>query len=115
MAEKEELEKCMKVVVDKLNEVGPDVASEWGGSVQFIFPDLGTGWLVKMAMDGTVESCDEKIDEEAATSVVETDSDTWVGIMAKKIHPMEARASGKVQTRKSMEALIKIIPALTDM
>jgi len=113
MAKKEELKKCMKVTVDKINEVGPDVALEWGGSIQFVFPDLGTGWLVKMAMDGTVESWDEKIDEEAATSVVETDSDTWVGIINKTIHPLEARAAGKVQTRKSIEGLIKIIPAVT--
>ena len=115
MAEKEELEKCMKVVVDKLNEVGPDVASEWGGSVQFIFPDLGTGWLVKMAMDGTVESCDEKIDEEAAAGVLEMSSDTFVGIYTKQFSPMEAQADGRMQIRKSIDALIKILPATADM
>jgi len=110
MAKKAELERCMKVVVDRLNELGPDVAPEWGGSVQFVFPDLHTGWLLKVAMDGTVESCIEKIDEEAATGVIETDSDTWVDVINKKIHPSEAKASGKIQVRKSIEALIKILP-----
>ena len=111
MAKKEELKECMKVMVDRLNEVGPDIAPEWGGSIQFVFPDLHTGWLVKMAMDGTVESWDEKIDEEAATGVLEVDSDTWVGVINRKIATAEAKASGKIQVRKSIEALIKVLPA----
>jgi len=37
----------MKVMIDKLNEVGPYTAADWGGSVQLVFPDLGTGWLLK--------------------------------------------------------------------
>ena len=56
MAEKAEVQKRMQTMVDQLNEVIPDTAAEWGGAVQFTFPDLATGWLVKMAMDGTVES-----------------------------------------------------------
>jgi len=111
MAKKEELKECMKVMVDRLNEVGPDVAPEWGGSIQFVFPDLHTGWLVKMAMDGTVESCNESTDEAAASGVLEMDSDTFVGIYSKKISTGEARASGKMQVRKSLDALVKILPS----
>ena len=102
----------MKVMVNKLNEVGPDVAADWGGSVLYLFPGLSTGWLVKMAMDGTVESWDEKIDKEAASGILEVDSDTWVGVMNKTIHPSEAKAAGKIQVRKSIEAPIKILPAI---
>ena len=101
----------MDTIVDRLNEVGPYVAADWGGSVQFVFPDLNTGWLLKMAMDGTVESCAEKIDEGAANGVVEVDSDTFVGIYSKKISTGEARASGKMQVRKSLDALVKILPS----
>ncbi len=111
MAKKEEATKLMRAMVDKLNEVGPDVAAQWGGSIQFVISDLHTGWLVKMAMDGTVESWDEKIDEEAASGVLEMDSDTWVGIMNKTLSPMEANANGKMKVRKSVEALIRILPA----
>ncbi len=111
MAKKEEVKKWMQVIVDKLNEVGPIIAEEWGGSVQFVISDLKTGWLVKMAMDGTVESCDEKIDEEAALGVLEMDSDTFVGIYSKKISTGEARASGKLDVRKSLDALVKILPS----
>lgn len=111
MAKKEEVKKWMQVIVDKLNEVGPIVAEEWGGSVQFVISDLETGWLVKMAMDGTVESCDEKIDEEAALGILEMDSDTFVGIISKTLSPLEAQADHKIKARKSMEALMKILPA----
>ena len=108
MANKEEVVKWIKVMVDKMNEACPYTAEGWGGSVQLVIPDLGTGWLVKMAMDGTVESCDEKIDEEAASGVVEMDSDTFVGIFAKTIVAAEASAEGKMRARKSIEALIKV-------
>ena len=109
MADKAEVQKYMDGIIEKLNEVGPIIAEDWGGSVQFVVPDLDTGWLLQMAMDGTVESCDEKVDEEAATGVVEMDSDTFVAIYTKAVSPMEASAQGKVKTRKSLDALIKIL------
>lgn len=112
MATKEELVKWLQIVVDKLNEVGPYTAADWGGSVQLIFPDLGTGWLLKFAMDGTVESWDEKIDEEAATSILEFDSDTFVGIQDKTIEGMEAYNLGKIRARKSFDGLIKVFAPL---
>jgi putative sterol carrier protein len=111
MAKKEEVKKWMQVIVDKLNEVGPITAEGWGGSLQFVISDLKTGWLVKMAMDGTVESWDEKIDEEAALGVLEMDSDTFVGIINKTLNPLEAQAEHKIIVRKSMEALMKVLPA----
>lgn len=110
MADKAELERCMKVACERLDELGPDVAPDWGGSIQFVFPDLGTGWLLKVSMEGTTESCEEKIDEEAATGVLEMTSDTWVDIINKKLHPSEAKAENKIQVRKSVEALIKVMP-----
>jgi hypothetical protein len=109
MATKAAIEEWLAKIVAKLNEVGPYVADEWGGSVQFIFPDLGTGWRLKMAMDGTVESLVEEIDEEASTGVVEIDSDTFIAIYEKRMSSTEARTLGKMRTRKSLDALIKVI------
>jgi hypothetical protein len=109
MATKAAIEEWLGKIVTKLNEVGPYVADEWGGSVQFIFPDLGTGWYLKMAMDGTVESLEEKIDEGAATGVVEIDSDVFIAIYEKRMSSTEARTLGKMRTRKSLDALIKVI------
>jgi len=111
MATKEEAAQATKTMVDKINEVGPFVSADWGGSIQFVISDLSTGWLIKMAMDGTVESWDEKIDEDAADGVLEMDSDTWVGINNKTIPPMEAYSEGRMVNRKSQEALMKVLPA----
>jgi hypothetical protein len=115
MADRAEVEKWLKHCVDTLNDLGPDIAADWGGSCQFIFPDLNTGWLLKLKMDGTVEFLEEKVDEEVATGVIEMDSDTWVGIYEKVISPLEAFSEGKMQVRKSMDALIKIMPATAGM
>ena len=115
MAKKEEVEKLLQDIVNRLNGVGPDVAADWGGSLLYVISDLGTGWLVKMAMDGTVESCNETTDEEVATGVVEMDSDTFVEIYTGKNSPMNAVAAGKVKMRKAMDALVKILPNTLDM
>jgi hypothetical protein len=108
MADKAEVQKWMDIIVQRLNDVGPYVAADWGGAVQFIFPDLGTGWFLKMAMDGTVESCEEKIDEASANGVVEIDSDIFVGIYNKTVSQAEARASGKIKARGSLDAMLKV-------
>ena len=112
MATKERIEQVMKEFVDKANQVCPDVAQGWGGSIQVLIPDLGTGWFVQFAMDGTVESCVEKLDEENAEGVLECDSELFSDIWDKKIGGMEALAMGKLQVRKSLDALMKMMPVI---
>jgi putative sterol carrier protein len=114
MAKKEEVEKLFQEIIERLNDVGPDVAADWGGSLLYVIPDLGTGWLLKMAMDGTVESLTESTDEEAALGVVELDSDTFVDIYTGRNSPMNAVAAGKCKMRKAMDALVKILPNTID-
>ncbi len=114
MATRAEVKKWLDTIVEKLNDFGPAVASGWGGSVQFIFPDLKTGWMLKLKMDGTVESLVEKIDEKNANGVVETNSDTFIDIYEKRIAPTEARASGAMQCRKSLDALVKVLATTVD-
>ena len=98
--------------VEKINEIGPMIAEDWGGAVQVILSDLGTGWFFKFAMDGTIESWDEKIDEDAAEGVLETTSDMFVDIWEKRVPGMEALAEGKLATRKSLDALMKMAPVI---
>ena len=112
MATKERIEQIMREFVDKANEVCPDVAQGWAGTIQFIVPDLGIGWFLKFNMAGTVESWDEKIDEENAEGVLECNSDIFVDIWEKKIGGMEALALGKLTVRKSLESLMKLTPVL---
>ena len=112
MAKKEEIVEILRKTVETMKEIGPSVAEGWGGSVQIIIPDLKTGWLMKFAMDGTIERWDEKIDEETADGVLEINSDVFVDIWEKRLGPMEALADHKLDARKSLDALIKLLPAL---
>ena len=109
MATKEEIKNLMDGMVAKLNEVGPYVSDDWGGSVQFIFPDLKTGWLLKLTMEGSVEFCEERVDEDFADGIIEFNSDILVGIMNKSINPQEVKADGRMKLRKSLDALGKIM------
>ncbi len=111
MAKKAEVEKYIQQIVDKLNDVGPIILEGWGGSAMFVISDLHTGWLLKMAMDGSVESCSESTDESAAGGVLEMDSDTFVGIWGtKKMAAIDAYDSGKMRARGSQDVLVKIMP-----
>lgn len=112
MATKERILEIMHEFVDQVNEIGPTIAEGWGGSAQIIMTDLRTGWLVKFAMDGTVESWDEKIDEEVADGVLEVNSDIFVDIWEKRLPGMQALSEGKLVTRKSLEALMKLAPVI---
>jgi putative sterol carrier protein len=112
MATKERVTEIMGEFVEKVNEIGPMIAEGWGGKVQVIMSDLGIGWLVKFAKDGTVESWDEKIDEETADGVMECTSDVFVDIWEKRLPGMEALSEGKLATRKSLDALMKLAPVI---
>ena len=112
---KPEIEKWFKIIVDRINEKGPDAAPDWGGSVQFLFPDLQTGWLLKLTMEGEVEFLEEKVDENYATAVIEMDSDSFLAIYNKTKTPTDVFTSGKMQIRKSIEALTKVLPMSADM
>ena len=112
MATKQRIEEIVQEFVDKLNDKGPDIAEGWGGAVQIVVPDLNTGWYIKLAMDGTVESCTEKIDEENANGVMDVSSDTFVDIWEQRVAGLDALAMGKFKIRGSMDALMKFAPVL---
>ncbi|TAK35048.1 MAG: hypothetical protein EPO21_07515 [Chloroflexota bacterium] len=111
MADKAKLEKRLDIMVERLADVGPDIAEDWGGTILFKATDLNTGWMMKFAMDGTIESLEERMDEEAATSIMEADSDTLLGIFNGDINPMEARAKGSMRAEKALDPLALIMPA----
>ena len=53
----------------------------------------------------------EKVDEAAASSIIETDSNTLLRILTSNINPMEAWSDGLMRADKSLDALARIIPA----
>ena len=113
MADKEALKKRLDQAVERLNDIGPDVVDDWGGSILFKTPDLDTGWFMQMAPDGTVESLEEKMDEEAATSVIEADSDILLGILNGDINPSQAKSEGTMRPSKALDGLaLVLIPVI---
>ncbi|WP_296705737.1 SCP2 sterol-binding domain-containing protein [Algoriphagus sp.] len=114
MADKPTLQKRLDRMVNLLNRIGPDVADYWGGSILFKTPDLNTGWFLQMSMDGTVESLVEKVDEEAATCIIEADSDVILGVFNAVIDPMAAVNDGRMLVHKSVEPIMMIMPAVIE-
>jgi hypothetical protein len=112
MTDKSTLQKRLDIMVDLLNEIGPDIADYWGGSILFKTPDLDTGWFLQMAMDGTVESLSEKVDDEAATSIIEADSDVLLGILNAEIDPQGALNNGSMKVFKSVDPILMIMPSV---
>ena len=53
----------------------------------------------------------EKVDEAAASSIIETDSGTFLRIINGNINPMEAWSDESMRADKSLDALARIIPA----
>jgi putative sterol carrier protein len=109
MADKAKIKKRLDAAVKKLADIGPDVAEGWGGTILFKCPDLKTGWMMKMSNDGTVESLKEGVDEAAATSIIETDSDTLLGILNGDINASEARSNGKMKAHKALDGLALVL------
>ncbi len=109
MAKKAEVEKYIKKIVARLNDVGPVVLEDWGGTALYLITDLKTGWKIKMAKDGSVESCVETTDE-SDCGIVELDSDTFVGIYSKKIGAPDAFQDGKMKCDRGMDVLVRMMP-----
>jgi len=109
MADKATIKKRLDLAVEKLADIGPDIADDWGGTILFKTPDLETGWMMKMSMDGTVESLEQKVDEEAATSIIEADSDIMLAILNGDINASEARSDGRMRASKSFDGLALVL------
>ncbi len=109
MATKAEVKKWLDIIVERVNDIGPFVCADWGGSVQFIFTDLKTGWFLQLKKDGSVESLVEKIDEASATSTCEMSSDTFLRIYKKEASAGELYFSGEMQCRGSLDGMMKVM------
>ena len=114
MADKDAIKNRLDKMVKKLEEVGPDVAEGWGGTILFKIVDLDIGWMMKFAQDGTVESLEEKIDEDAATSILEFKSGAFIDVFNGKVPPAQAKGIGDMRVYKSIDALVAIMPEVIE-
>jgi len=101
-----------------------EITEDWGKTVQQVFTDIETGYLIKFAQDGTVGEIEKKpaseiIQKPAAElkagdavatiyCTVQTLKDCFDG----KLNAMDAMAKNLFKIEGSMDALIKLSPVL---
>ncbi len=114
---KEQLaDQVMKTIEDRLNE-NKNLSSEWGKMVQQVFTDIGVGYRLKFAMDGTVSI--EKVPasqinlKDAAATVTCDNVETMKGFIDGIINPMEAMGNNLLKVNGDMQALFKLLPAIS--
>lgn len=104
----------MKIVEQRLNE-SKDVAAGWGKMVQQIFSDIGIGYRLKFAMDGTVKiekaKASEMKPQDAIATVTIADVETFKSMVDGTLPPMEAQGTGKIKIDGDINALLKLLPA----
>lgn len=112
MASRKEVEEAVKEIIKRVDELGPELLDEWGGSVQMSFADINTSWFFKFSMDGRIEEYGEEDRSNEVEAVAHMDSDTFVGMVNGTINPMEAFYTGTIKVDGAVDALLKMAPIL---
>ncbi|MEM3704151.1 MAG: SCP2 sterol-binding domain-containing protein [Candidatus Bathyarchaeia archaeon] len=107
-------ENIMKEIQRRLNEV-KELNAGWGKAVQQVFQDIGIAYRIKFAMDGTAE-----IEKKPASEIKLKDAEATVfcnvedlqKILEGKLNAMEAMSSGVFKIEGSLDALLKLAPAI---
>lgn len=113
---KEQLaDEIMKTMEKKLNE-NKSLTSGWGKMVQQVFTDIGIGYRLRFAMDGTVTTervPASQIDLKDAAATVTCDNvETMQGFVDGTINPMEAMGNNLIKVHGDIQALFKLLPAI---
>jgi putative sterol carrier protein len=107
-------EAIMKTITDKLN-AKPEAAKNWGQSMNLVFSDVGYGYWIKFAMDGTVERVEKgnalALKKKGAVATVTTTTDTLQAILDGIIQAMSAMYSGAIKVDGPIDAVMKLSPA----
>ncbi len=116
MSEKKKIaEDIMKEMEKKLNE-NKDLNEGWGKSVQVMYTDIETAYLIKFAMDGSVEKVEKKTASEFkledGQATVFCAVDDIKDIIDGKTSAMEAMGTGKFRIEGPIDALMKLGPAI---
>jgi putative sterol carrier protein len=106
----------MKDIEKKLNTI-KNVNAGWGKILQVNFTDIDVGYIMKFAMDGTVEKITKvpasELKAEEAEVTLRVNVQDLKDIMDHKITGAEAMADGLFQFDGNMMALQKLTPAFT--
>ena len=86
-----------------------DAAADWSANIQFHFDadaDEGSeNWFISIA-DGACSVGEGAVDSPSAT--INTQSETWVGMITGAVNPMQAFMSGKIKITGNMADVMKL-------
>jgi putative sterol carrier protein len=80
-----------------------EAAGSWTTCVQFHFDD--ENWILNVA-DGTCTVEEGTADN--ATATINTNADTWIGMITGKVNPMQAFMSGQIKIAGNMADVMKL-------
>lgn len=104
----------MKTFERKVN-AKPAGSKNWGQSIVINFTDAPEAYLVKFAMDGTVEKIEKgKLNDlkPKAKATMSLTTEILDGSWTEKINATQAFMQGKIKIDGSMQALMKLQAAL---
>ena len=109
MSETEVVAGIEMVLGKLLEEENQKRFKSWTKIIAFTFKDLERTWTTNLT-SGVPSRLNEKpIDESTKYDIqVFTDSETWIGIIQKRIKAMNALTSGKLKIEGKMTDLIKL-------
>lgn len=99
-------ENCKQIFDEIPNRFDPSAAAGWNTTIQFhIAGDKGGDYVLKVA-DGKCETSEGTADSPSAT--IETDDETWMGIVSGSTNPMTAFTLGKLKVKGNMGDVMKM-------
>jgi putative sterol carrier protein len=82
-----------------------DAAAGWNANIQFNFDEGNENWYISIA-DGTCSVGEGAVESPSAT--IDTQSETWVGMITGSVNPMQAFMSGKIKITGNMADVMKL-------
>ena len=100
------IENCKQIFDELPGRFDPAAAGDWSTTIQFhIAGDKGGDFVLKVdggkceTSEGTTES---------PTATLETDDETWMGIVGGSTNPMTAFTLGKLKVKGNMADVMKL-------
>ena len=80
-----------------------DAAAGWNANIQFNFDEGAESWYISIA-DGACSVGEGAVESPSAT--INTQAETWVGMITGTVNPMQAFMSGKIKVDSPLGKLL---------